>query len=472
MTLNLKNPISEYLRKRYENNTPFGGAVLISSSQNKNDYPVPTSIRESLIRSHLISESKVNESINIQDLPKIYASNLNSLGVLLPEDFMDFQDYLDAFQYIPFAHRALSLKHALIWQKGYNLSGDDSKVKALTDRLKFNRVDRQIKGSSIFALIFGNAYYKLDNYLEGWKFKPLSPLHVGVKPEGVENKIVYVHSPTINSKELIKDEDLIHIRFNVLPTSDKFNFGQSCLKAALPTIRSILFMQEKLPYIARRRGEPLLSIQIGNDKKRISEKEFERLKEEIIKRKSGEDIFHDGSVMIQEVYQAASVGGRQTIEPILDFYLRQLVAALGVPDIALGFGGTTTMATADYQQEHLFGEVRDYQETLTEIYEKEIFPLLGISGVEMTFNPLTEEDVSKLSAKYMSEIEHGVISPDFVRTTLGYPDTAKEGTVINSNLLPFFLGQDEQPPQTQGQREPQPKPKGKGERYEIRVLND
>ena len=105
---------------------------------------------------------------------------------------------------------------------------------------------------------------------------------------------------------------------------------------------------------------------------------------------------------------------------------------------------------------------------MKEVFEVEIFPLLGVEGVEMKFNPLTEEDVVKLSTKYMSEIEHGVVSPDFVRLKMGYPDEAKEGTVINSNLLPFYLGQNNKQLQGQPQGE-EPKPK---ERYEIRVLDD
>jgi len=210
-------------------------------------------------------------------------------------------------------------------------------------------------------------------------------------------------------------------------------FGVSSLRRALPTIKSLLFMEEKLPWIARRRADPLLAIQIGSKEQPVDKDTFDRTKSGIINRKPGEDVYHDGIItQIHEVYQTASVGGRQTIEPLLQHFTRNLVAGLGVPEPALGFGGTTTMATAEYQERILEAEVRGYQRLLKRLHESIIFPLVKTrSPVKLLWRPLKSEDKEALSRMLQGEIEHGIVSPDYARQRLGYPDEAGRGALPN-----------------------------------------
>lgn len=179
----------------------------------------------------------------------------------------------------------------------------------------------------------------------------------------------------------------------------------------------------------------LLAIQIGDENNPVGPDEFKRKKAEILNREPGTDLFHDGILTIQEVYQSASVGGRQTIEPLLKHFRENEVAGLGVPDVALGFGGTSTMATAEYQERLLEGEVRDYQRCLKRMHEGDVFPLAGVDGVKLVWRPLKEADKNELSKKFMGEIEHGVVSPERVSKSLGYPDDSRVGTVMNANIV-------------------------------------
>jgi hypothetical protein len=192
-------------------------------------------------------------------------------------------------------------------------------------------------------------------------------------------------------------------------------------------------MEEKLPWIARRRADPLLAIQIGSKEQPVDKDTFDRTKNGIINRKVGEDVYHDGIItQIQEVYQTASVGGRQTIEPLLQHFTRNLVAGLGVPEPALGFGGTTTMATAEYQERILEAEVRGYQRLLKRLHESIIFPLVRTrSPVKLLWRPLKSEDKEALSRMLQGEIDHGIVSPYFARQRLGYPEEAGKGIVPN-----------------------------------------
>jgi hypothetical protein len=198
-------------------------------------------------------------------------------------------------------------------------------------------------------------------------------------------------------------------------------------------------MEEKLPWIARRRADPLLLVNIGAKDGQVADESYKRIKESIINRKPGEDIFNQNQTIesVQEIYQSASVGGRQTVEPIIAHFVRNLVAGLGVPEPALGFGGTTTMATADYQERILHSEIRAYQRTLKRLHESVIFPLEKTpTPVKLIWRPLTEEDKATLSKTLQGEIEHAIVSPAWARQRLGYPEDAGKGTVMSATLVP------------------------------------
>lgn len=383
------------------------------------------------IRKTLMECKLIEASVNPATAAKV---SVTTSGATYPEDFGDFQDYLDAFNYIPFVHRAVIIKHSMIWQMGYDLeSEDDAAKKKVDDLLVELKADTVIRNGSLWALVFGNMYW-LKEKVGGQRLRGLNPTKVGVKLDGKDEISGYVYERKYGKRETFKPEEIIHLKVDDAPFE---LFGTSTLRAVLPTVKSMLFMEEKLPLIARRRADPLLAIQIGDKDNPVDEVAFKRKKAEILGREPGTDLFHDGIITnIQEVYQSASVGGRQTIEPLLKHFRENEVAGLGVPDVALGFGGTSTMATAEYQERLLEGEVRDYQRCLKRMHEAEVFPLAGVEGVKLVWRPLKEADKNELSKKFMGEIEHGVVSPEWVSKSLGYPDDALKGTVMNANIVP------------------------------------
>jgi len=394
-----------------------------SSDQPQQNYG---SIRKSLLECKLI-EASVNPATAARVSTTVS-------GATYPEDFGDFQDYLDAFNYIPFVHRAVVVKHSLIWQMGYSLeSEDDAAKKKVDDLLAQLKADTVIRNGSLWSLVFGNMYWQKTREGGVQRLRALNPARVGVKLDGKDEIAQYVYERKYGKRETFKPEEIVHLKVDDAPFE---LFGTSTLRAVLPTVKSMLFMEEKLPLIARRRADPLLAIQIGDKENPIDETGFKKKKAEILNRQPGEDLFHDGILTIQEVYQSASVGGRQTIEPLLKHFRENEVAGLGVPDVALGFGGTSTMATAEYQERLLEAEVKDYQRCLKRMHEAEVFPLAGVEGVKLVWRPLKEADKNELSKKFMGEIEHGVASPEWVSKSLGYPDDSRVGTVMNSNFVP------------------------------------
>jgi hypothetical protein len=401
--------------------------VLVGSS----DQPQQAygSIRKSLMDLKLI-EASVNPATAARVSTTVS-------GATYPEDFADFQDYFDAFNYIPFVHRAVVIKHSMIWQMGYDLEGEDAAKKRVDDLLVGLKADTVIRNGSLWSLVFGNMYWQKLREGGVQRLRALNPARMGVKLDGKDEISNYVYERKFGKRETFKPDEIVHLKVDDAPFE---LFGTSTLRNVLPTIKSMLFMEEKLPLIARRRADPLLAIQIGDKENPVDETAFKKKKAEVLNREPGQDLFHDGILTIQEVYQSASVGGRQTIEPLLKHFRENEIAGLGVPDVALGWGGTSTMATAEYQERLLEGEIRDYQRCLKRMHEAEIFPLADVKDVKLVWRPLKEADKFELSKKYCVEIEHGVLSPEWASKQLGYPDDARKDTVMNVNLVPVGSG--------------------------------
>jgi hypothetical protein len=398
------------------------GAYLVSSS----DQPAQSS--ETRIRGRLQNAKLVEASVNPATAVKVSIGTVT--GVKYPDDFNDFQDYLDAYYYVPYVARAVDIKQFMIWQMGYDLeSNDKGSITSTEDFLTQIQADVVVRDGSLYALLFGNMYWQIQKGAN-ISLRALNPMRIGKKVDTSQKVSEYVYEPEIGKIERFKPEEILDLKFNSEPWA---LFGVSSLRRVLPTIKSLLFMEEKLPWIARRRADPLLAIQIGSKEQPVDKDTFDRTKSGIINRKPGEDVYHDGIItQIQEVYQTASVGGRQTIEPLLQHFTRNLVAGLGVPEPALGFGGTTTMATAEYQERILEAEVRGYQRLLKRLHESVIFPLVRTrSPVKLLWRPLKSEDKEALSRMLQGEIEHDIVSPDFARQKLGYPDEAGKGTMPN-----------------------------------------
>ncbi|RLI02062.1 hypothetical protein DRO38_04395 [Candidatus Bathyarchaeota archaeon] len=423
-----------FRRKRFRGQVAVEGQIpkgyMIASTEEENQ-PQP-SIRSRLVKANLISESVLNLE-TARRMPTYRIA-----GVTYPEDFNDFADYLDAYYYVPFVARALDIKQAMIWQSGYILESEDEEMLRRADEfLAKIEADTVIRAGTLYAMIFGNMYWRVEREDGKIRLVPLNPLKMGVKLNKNTGELKrYVYQPRFGETIEYRLEEIIHLKFNVEPWGI---FGVSSLRRCLPTIKALLYMEEKLPLIARRRADPLLEIQIGSVNNPVDEETFNRVKSNILNRKPGEDIFHDGVIAkIEEVYQSGGPGGqRQTIEGIIKHFRENLTAGLGVPEVFLAFGSTTLKGTAVEQMEALESEIRAYQRELKRLHENQLFKIVGIEDVKMNWRPLRPEDQNSLSRRLCEEIEHGIVSPKYARKRLGYPDEAGEGAVLRQNLLPF-----------------------------------
>lgn len=412
-----------------------GAGVVVASSELMRPAPVH-SVRSILERNHLIEKTLfIDGTVN-------YLINWGSMGNELPEDFADWKNYLDTYYYYPQVSTALDLKQSLIWQMGYDLEGSDADIKKLNEWLVKIDADKTIRDDSFWALIFGNAYWHIENGVP----VALNPMAIGIKKGEDGKPLSYVYQPTYGKTYTYPADEILHLKHNAKPWD---NFGCSPFRKIYPTVKIIMDMEADLPTIVKRRADPPVAVQIGEPfgPGLVSDATYDELEMRLKQRKAGEDIYHDGCLKFDEVYKSGGTGTAQTVEPLIEHFMMNLVAGLSVPEIALGHGGTTTMATAEYQERILEAEIRAYQRTLKRFFENQIFPLAGIERGKLKLNwrPMTPEDKYEESRKLIGEIASGIVSPEYARVKLGYPDNAGDGAVISASLHP--VGAPNEPPE-------------------------
>lgn len=427
---------------RVENVNFDGDAVLIATSKGESlvirgPNPQSFTIRENVL--------------NMGDATVAKVSSFHLHGIEYPDDHNMYNDYFDSFRYVPLVGRALSIRNDYVWQAGYDLEGgDESEIEAAEDLLSrivaldARGADLVFRDATPWADAVGNFYWKIeaqdskdsdeDEEKPSLVLRPLDPRKIGIKRDKKTKKIlqwVYREKP-LATADRWKPGEVLHLNFSEEPWDP---FGYGTVRRVIFTLKNILFMLKYLPKIARMKGDPWLSIGIKDPDtgQPLSDPEFKRAKKRLTGRKPGEHLIHDGQFEIDEVYKAAG-SSRQTVGEILEYYRRDLVAGLGVPEVYLGSGSTTLKGTAEHQELGLESEVRSIQRYLKRFMENQVFPLLDIK-LKLTWRPLKEEDFNELSNRLMGEIEHAVSTPEYARQRLGYPELGEGDEDMPGKLL-------------------------------------
>ena len=82
-------------------------AYLVASTEQT------TQPNEAHIRGRLQNAKLIEATVNPATAVKISVSTVS--GAKYPDDFNDFQDYLDAYYYVPYVARAVDIKQFMIW---------------------------------------------------------------------------------------------------------------------------------------------------------------------------------------------------------------------------------------------------------------------------------------------------------------------------------------------------------------------
>jgi len=343
-------------------------------------------------------------------------------GHYVPEDYANYLDYFDLYGFIGPVGRALDIKNTMIWQNGFTTQSESEADKQKADEfMQLIDADVLLSDLSLTTLICGNAYTWINREPK-LELRTLDPLSISCdidEKTGLASQ--WYQSRGVGVTELpIKIDDLLHLRFRKIRNNV---YGQGNLKRVLAVGKSMLYMKQKVPEIVRKRSDHPLHIKIGDSDHRVPDEVFNKLVTSMKQRGAGEDFFEDGWVTIDEVYKSLSEGRMAGIVELIKMFERDMISGLGVPEEALGYGQSTTQATAEYQKEQLNQEIVSYQRTIKRFIEQKIFPLGEISPeVRIQFNPLTPEDMLKASQRYQGEVKTGIIGPAFARKKLGYPE--------------------------------------------------
>jgi len=376
--------------------------------------------------------------------------------VLLAPDYTNYQDYWDSFLYVDFVHRAISAKTATVWQEGFETKidqkGSEKEKQRADELLTALQIDKILPIGTLYAIIFGNMWYeplygfeagKMDTGNKLAQLKPLDPAAMAAiitdedKRKGTVTEWVQI-GPTGKEEGRWAGDELLHLRFNQYRGSP---FGIGDLQCVMLTVKQLLYMEQKLPEIVRKRADPTTWRQLANNVNgnlvALSQKEFDMYKTILSAIEPTEDIYTGPQVnRIEEVYKGAGIAARQGLESFLEHFKRKLQSGLAVPDILLGEGRMTTEATAKEQTELYHQDIRWKQRLgIVPFIEDEIFTreTPPIQNVKYRPSPLTPDDVYQASQRLINEVKAGIVGPMYARKLLGYPeDEAGLGATVQT----------------------------------------
>lgn len=357
--------------------------------------------------------------------------------ILLPPDHTSYQDYWDSFLFVDFVHRAVTAKNATMWQEGFDTvptrkGADKEKVRA-DDLLAALNADIVLPEGTLYNIIFGNMWWEPLHAIDGKlaELKPLDPVTMaGIVDDndlrsGTVSEWVQL---SLTGKEVARwdGDELIHLRFNRYRGSP---FGVGDLQCVLLTVKQLLYMEQKLPEIVRKRADPTLWFQIANLVNGVltplGDEQFRDYMDAVKLLEPTENLFSGPFVQkVEEIYKGAGIAARQGLEFFLVHFKKKLQSGIAVPDVLLGEGRMTTEATAGEQTELYHQDIRWKQRLVKRMIEQDIFTreVPEILDVKIEPNPLTPDDVFQTSQRLINEVRAGIIGAEFARKQLGYEE--------------------------------------------------
>ncbi len=379
---------------------------------------------EPVVEVSAVSSMSIRRILGLSELlDPVKRIRVNAGGWLLPADYDDYDDYLEAFNLVPKVNRAVTYRAYYITQSGFTLEGPEDAVADAEEAIRLFNTDERLRQAIVYgAGVFGNYYW----IRVGAKWVPVDPRLVACKWDANKREVTMwgvKDKPSGSRYVEVKPDDMIHVGFNVEPWGP---YGYGSMRSVLITLKHILYIEKYLPAIARNRADPWVKFTIKDPTTGLPypKAQHDKVKETILARKPGENITDDGSITVEEVYQTAGVGGRVDLGAILGLFYDQLHAGLGVSEVALASGGTTLKGTAAYQSEADDAVARGTQRELKRFMEQTLWKLLRIaSSVSVNWRPLKPDDKDALSARLRAEVKDGIISAATARRLLGYEET-------------------------------------------------
>jgi len=232
---------------------------------------------------------------------------------------------------------------------------------------------------------------------------------IDLKEAGIpERRII-----TQRGKNAIRFEREQIAHFMLFTVGDSLN-GIGLIEPIYNISRAKLNIEEGLAQFTYRKGQPLIQVQIGDERHPPTKDE---IKDMAVKLR---DLSAQNEFVTPYYYNFKVIESRyaERKQEQLSHYINQQVAGIGVPaPFITGLGEKTNKATLTSQKELFEGKIRMMQETLAKTIRNEIFAVLAKQHnfrmlPRIEFEEISIETLNAKAARLVDYVKAGLLKPD------------------------------------------------------------
>lgn len=371
------------------------------------------------------SSTKAMMSKLVKDIKTIkppvtrYFESPAQLTYAYAESEYDLVSVFKLLKHEPYFLKATQKKHGLLTKSGLSIhSDDDTKKKYICNRFKLMQletgysIDTIIKQLALYLIVCSNAFliktrskdpkYGKSFKRDGKDMLPISGLFT-VHPTTLKPKFKYIKDPTQKTGVRLILDKWVHTNrrgiqreFNVedvehltLFKEDGMLFGLPEIIPAIDDIRTLRKIEEDIQLLIHRDLFPIIHYTIENPS--------------IIDHKSGlteldraqydmKNIVQDGGIATDVRHKINFIGNEGKgidVSPYLKYFQQRVFSGLGVSEIDLGIGSSTTNGTADNLSAQIIDSVKFIQQELSQQFKEKI---LDEMMLQSPYNDIFDEE--------------------------------------------------------------------------------
>jgi len=209
-------------------------------------------------------------------------------------------------------------------------------------------------------------------------------------------------------------DKVTHFTFEELPGTIE---GVSILHAVYNLVKDKWEAEEGVKESIKRFGVPIFVVTVGDERHNVSRESMEKIKEKLVG-------ITKKSVIITPNWQKIELLQPKNISDVaknLDYYLNQIPIALSIPRaLILETGESVNRATLRQQIRLYISKLEKWREKLKKFAIRDLFRTIAeVNGwdqpPEITFKPITLEDVESFAKRVATYVKSEIITPDEVK---------------------------------------------------------
>ena len=298
--------------------------------------------------------------------------------------------------------KATQKKHGLLTKSGLSIhSDDDNKKKYINDRFKLMQletgysVDTIIKQLAFYLIAASNAFiiktrstdskYGKSYKKNGKDIAPISGLFT-VHPVTMKPKFKYIKDPAqktgvrlildkwvhTNRRGIQREFDTDDVEHFTLFREDGMLFGLPEIIPVIDDIRTLRKIEEDIQLLIHRDLFPIIHYSIENPSvidHQSGLTELDRAQHDM------KNIVQDGGIATDARHEMKFVGSDGKgidVNPFLKYFQQRVFSGLGVSEVDLGIGSSTTNGTADTLSAQIIDSVKFIQQEIAQQFKDKI----------------------------------------------------------------------------------------------------